>query len=195
MTQLATRLEPKEIIVRPGKAVTIRPLVKEDAPELLKLFQRVPGYDRFYLKDEVTSQTVIEGWCENIDIKRVLPIVAVADEEIIAEGTLHRKRHPARRHVGEIRIVVDPRYRGRGVGTHLIYYLLELAYAQQIERVLFELVSEHEEPAHRVAQEVGFRPVAVLRDHVRDITGLSHDLILMELDLKSWYDVDLASSY
>ncbi|MBI2888278.1 MAG: N-acetyltransferase [Chloroflexi bacterium] len=195
MTQLVTLPQAKEIVIRPGKTVTIRPLAKEDASGLLELFRRVPGYDRFYLKDDVTSKEVIVGWCSHIDLLRVIPYVAETDGEIIGEATLHRRRLPARRHVGEIRVVVDPRYRGRGLGSHLIYHLLEIAYAQQMERVLLELVSEHEEPALRVAREIGFKPAAVLRDHVRDMSGLSHDLVVMELDLKSWYDVDRASNF
>lgn len=195
MTQLVTLPQAKEIVIRPGKTVTIRPLAREDAPALLELFRRVPGYDRFYLKDDVTSKEVIDGWCSHIDLLRVIPYVAETEGVIIGEATLHRRRHPARRHVGELRVVVDPRYRGRGLGTHLIYHLLEIAYAHQMERVLLELVSEHEEPALRVAREIGFKPAAVLRDHVRDMSGLSHDLVLMELDLKSWYDVDRASNF
>src|SRR3990172_5432357 len=137
MTQATISFQPREIVVRPGQSVKLRLLQPEDAPTLLRFFQRIPGHDRFYLKDDVTSSRVIEDWCANIDLKRVIPLVAEIEGEIVADGTLHRRRHPARRHIGEIRFVVDPRYRGRGLGTHLIYQLLELAYSNQMEKIVF----------------------------------------------------------
>jgi len=195
MTQATISFQPREIVVRPGQSVKLRLLQPEDAPALLRFFQRIPGHDRFYLKDDVTSSRVIEDWCVNIDLKRVIPLVAEIEGEIVADGTLHRRRHPARRHIGEIRFVVDPRYRGRGLGTHLIYQLLELAYSNQMEKIVFELIPGQEEAAIRVAREIGFKTVAVFRNHVRDISGLSHDLMVLELDLESWYQVDEASQF
>lgn len=195
MTQVTTSFQSREIVVRPGQSVKLRLLQPGDAPALLRFFQRIPSHDRFYLKDDVTSLQVIESWCANIDLKRVIPLVAEIEGEIVADGTLHRRRHPARRHVGEVRIVVDPRYRGRGLGTHLIYQLLEFAYDNQMEKVVFELIPGQEEPAIRVAREIGFKSAAVFRSHVRDISGLSHDLMVLELDLGSWYEVDEASNF
>jgi len=195
LTQSVATLEPKEIVLRSGKAMKLRRLQPNDAQALFDFFQEVPGYDRFYLRDDVTSRAVIDDWCAHIDPLRVLPLVAVVDGSIIAEGTLHRRRHPGRRHIGEIRIVVDPKYRGRGLGTHIMHQLLEHAYAQQMERVIIELVSGKEEPAIRVAREVGFRRVAEFKGHIRDMDGNYHDLLVLEMDLKTWYQVDEASNF
>ena len=43
------------------------------------------------------------------------------------KGTLHHRRAGARQHIGEVRIVVDPAYRNRGVGRGLLHKLIELA--------------------------------------------------------------------
>ena len=195
MTQLVATLEPKDIVLRSGKAMKLRQLRPNDAQALFDFFQEVPSYDRFYLRDDVASRAVIEDWCAHIDPLRVLPLVVEVDGNIVAEGTLHRRRHAVRRHIGEIRIVVDPKFRGRGLGTHLMHQLLEHAYGQQMERVIIELVAGKEEPAIRVAREIGFRKVAEFKGHIRDMDGIYHDLQVLEMDLKSWYQVDEASNF
>ena len=44
------------------------------------------------------------------------------------------------------------------------------------------------EPASKslrgTAQIVGFVPIGSLRDHVREIDGTAHDLVILELDVK-----------
>jgi len=84
------------------------PLAAEDSVPLLNFFRRVPAEERHYLKEDVTSPEVILAWTSNIDPSRVIPIVALVGDEIVADATLHRSRSRARHHIGEIRIVVDP---------------------------------------------------------------------------------------
>ena len=51
-----------------------------------------------------------------MDLSKVIPIVAVVGVAIVADATLHLNRTPARQHLGEFRVVVDPAYREVGLG-------------------------------------------------------------------------------
>lgn len=164
-----------------GDEVTIRPMVPEDRDRLLEFFRRIPEEERFYLKEDVTSARVIQQWAENLDYGRTLPLLAFKGERIVADATLHHRRAGARRHVGEVRIVVDPAYRNRGIGRALLHRLIEIARDKGLERLVFEVVAQKEEAARRTAQVLGFVPVAVLMHHVRDMDGTPHDLVIMEL--------------
>ncbi len=164
-----------------GDEVTIRPMVPEDRDRLLEFFRRIPEEERFYLKEDVTSARVIQRWADDLDYSRTLPLLAFKGERVVADATLHQRRAGARRHVGEVRIVVDPAYRNRGIGRALLHRLIEIARDKGLERVVFEVVAEKEEAARRTAQVLGFVPVAVLVHHVRDINGTPHDLVIMEL--------------
>ena len=164
-----------------GDQYAVRPMVATDEAALLDFFRRVPDADRFYLKEDVTSPEVIGRWFEHLDYGRVLPLVATKDERIIGDGTLHHSRSGARRHVAEVRVVVDPDYRNLGVGRGLLRCLADLAHQRDIEKLRFEIVAEMEEPARRAAQIVGFVPVAVLHGHVHDLDGTPRDLVIMEL--------------
>jgi len=184
---------PKQIMLLDGTVVSVRPLEPKDQAALLHFFHRVPEEDRFYLKENVTAPEVIHRWTHEIDFERVLPLVAVNQSgEIIADATLHRSRSPARRHMGELRIVVDPAYREQGLGTRLIRELLDVATDLGLERAIFELVAHREEAAIEAAIRTGFSRVASLKGWVKDIYGNPQELVLLELLLTErrpwwWY--------
>lgn len=180
---------PKTIMLRDMTEVIIRPLSESDKIALLSFFQRIPEEERYYLKENVTSPGVIQNWTADIDYRRVFPIVAVHGEQIIADATLHRSRAPARQHLGEIRVVVDPAYREVGLGGRLIRELIDVATELGLHKVTFELVADQEDAAISAAGSAGFREAAVLKEHVRDMWGNYQDVVVMELPLndKFWW--------
>jgi L-amino acid N-acyltransferase YncA len=174
---------PTVYLTEDNKDITIRPMLPTDKDALLDFFRRVPQIDRFYLKEDVTLPRVIERWAESLDYSRVLPLLAIMDGKIVGDGTLHHRRAGARRHIGEVRIVVDPGYRNRGVGRGLLHKLVEIAQDKSVEKLMFEVVVDTEAAAKHTAQVLGFVPVAVLPAHVKDYSGQTHDLMIMELRL------------
>jgi L-amino acid N-acyltransferase YncA len=172
---------PTVQLTKSGEQITIRPMTPQDKDALLAFFRRIPAEDRYYLKEDVTSPKVIEQWAQRLDYSRALPLLALKGSRIIADGTLHHRRAGARRHIGEVRVVVDPEFRNQGVGRGLLHKLIEIAKDKGIEKLLFEIVADKEGAAQQTAKILGFAPVAALRDHVHDIDGKPHDLIVMEL--------------
>ena len=175
---------PREATLNDGRQVTIRPLRSDDADALLQFFLRTPEEDRFYLNNDVTSPEVIAEFTRNISLDVAIPLVAVSDDKIVADSTLHRSRRAARRHIGELRIVVDPDYRGRGLGARLIHELIQLGVDLELERLVFELVDRRETPAIQAARAAGFEVVATLDGRVRDIYGIMQSLVILELTLE-----------
>ena len=172
---------PTVYLTEDSQQITIRPMAPSDEKGLLDFFRRIPQEDRFYLKEDVTSPEVIHRWAENLDYSRALPLLAIMDGKIVADGTLHHLRAGARRHIGEVRVVVDPAYRNRGVGRGLLNKLVDLARDKGVEKLMFEVVADTEEAAKHTAQVLGFVPIAALPGHVKDYCGNHHDLIIMEL--------------
>ena len=175
---------PTVRLTRDGEQMTVRPLVPDDKQALLEFFRGIPEEERFYLKDDVTSSSVIDQWIERMDYSRVLPLVATRDGKIIADATLHHGRAGARKHTGEIRVLVLPQHRDQGVARTLLRELIQIASGRGLEKLVFEVVAGIEESARYMAQIVGFVPIGSLRDHVRDIDGTAHDLVILELDVK-----------
>jgi L-amino acid N-acyltransferase YncA len=189
MTMTPVRTYPKHLtLARSDTSVMVRPLQSGDSPKLQEFFLRVPEEDRFYLKEDVTSPDVVEDWVEHIDYRRVLPLVALVDGDIVADASLHRSRSGARRHIGEIRIVVDPRYRNQGLGTMMLRELVDIAYDNGVESLVFELIEGEEDKAIEVAERMGFTRVATLPRFSKDTEGNEHNVAVMLLPLWDWLE-------
>ncbi len=181
---------PKDIMLRDGDKVSVRPLQPDDKVRLLEFFERIPEEERYYLKENVASAKVVHGWTVNMDLTKVIPIVAVSNNAIVADATLHLNRTPARCHLGEVRVVVDPAYREVGLGGRLIREILDIAASLGLTKVIFELVAQREMEAVCAAERVGFKEVATLEDRVKDFWGNYQDLIVLEIpvaDRERWW--------
>ena len=176
---------PSTATLYDGERVTLRTLKPGDKDALLSFFLRVPEEDRFYLNSDVASPEVIAEFTERIDLDQAIPLVAVTGDRILADATLHRSRRAARRHVGEVRVVVEPEYRRRGLGVRLIHELIQVGRDLDLHSLVFELVTGHQQDAINAAQGAGFEEVAVLRGRVLDIHGSPQDLIVLERTLNA----------
>ena len=163
---------PTVYLTADGAQMSIRPMVPEDQGALLDFFRSIPPEDRFYLKEDVTDPKIIARWAQTLDYSRALPLLAFLDGKIVGDGV--------RQHIGEVRVVVAPAYRNRGVGRGLLHQLIDIAGDQGLKQLLFEVVADTEQTARHTAQVLGFVQVAVLPAHVRDSSGNPHDLIIME---------------
>ena len=179
---------PKDVALRDGTLCVLKPMTPQDGDALLSFFQRVPGEDRFYLKEDVTDPQVIRRWAQELDYDRALPLLAWANGNVVADGTLHRSRANARRHVGQIRIAVDPEYRARGLGTAILHELAMIANENGLDRLLLEAVAGKEAQAIEAAEHAGFVRVGVLPGHAKDIEGHPLDIVLLEMPLGKWLE-------
>ncbi len=169
------------------RRITVRPMVAGDEKALLDFFRRVPAEDRRYLKDDVTDASVIHRWARTLDYSRVLPLLALDGDRVVGDGTLHQGRALARKHLGEVRVVIDPEWRSQGVGRTLLSDLVEIAKAQDraLEKITFEVVADAEQAAQKAARALGFKPVAIFSSHVKYFDGQPHDLIVLELEVNA----------
>ena len=179
---------PRKVTLRDGTEVVLKPMVAEDRDALLKFFQLIPAADRYYLRDDVASPQVIDRWARELDYDRVLPLLAWVGTRIVADGTLHRQRAGGRQHIGELRLVVDPEHRQRGVDTAIIHDLVSMVHGSLLERVFMEVVAEGEGQAVEALQWLGFRKLAVLPRYARNMDGRVHDVVIYDLSLDNWLD-------
>jgi L-amino acid N-acyltransferase YncA len=81
-------------------------------------------------------------------------------------------------HVGELRLVVDPGQRGRGLGRDLARWAVLQALECGLMKLFVEVVAE-QDGAVAMFQALGFHAEGLLRDHVRDRNGEFRDLVLL----------------
>jgi GNAT superfamily N-acetyltransferase len=174
---------PAVVLAEDMEQVIVRPMQASDEQALLDFFRRIPEQDRMHLKEDVTSEHVIHRWATEINFNRTIPLLAFVSDRVVADGTLHHRRAGTRKHIGEIRVVVEPEFRNKGVGRALVRRLIEMARDEGIEKLVFELVEDGEQAARHTAKLLGFVPIAVLAGHSRDSFGNRENVIIMELDV------------
>ena len=182
--ELALQKFPKDIRLKDGSKFKLRPLRKDDEKAFHEFFLSVPAQERMFIKHRVTEPEVIRDWCRNIDLGRNLPLLALANGKIVADATLHQQLGGWKRHIGRISILVLPEFRGRGLARAMITEMIDLARQAGLEKLEAEFIGEQESAAKTFAL-LGFSKLLRLDDYVKDMQAITHDYILMGLDLKT----------
>jgi L-amino acid N-acyltransferase YncA len=173
---------PKIWVLDDGTKVALRPMVQHDRDRLALFFKRIPIEDLRFLKDDVTDTGVIDQWCQSLNYDRVLPLVAEFNGRIIADASLHRRKAGWRRHLGGVRVVVDPEFRHKGLASRLIDELVSIAGKEGLDRLYAEIPAD-DQAAIEVFQARGFTHVALFERDILDLAGKHHDLALFHLEL------------
>ena len=169
---------PKQVTLRDGTEITLRLMVEEDEDRLLEFFRAVPDEDRIFLADDVTNRAVIRKWVQELNYDKVLPVLAEKDGKIIADVTLKTYRMGWMRHIGEVRCVVALEYRRLGLATLMVDRLIERAVLMGLDKIIFRAM-DTQVSAIKAMESIGFTREARLKDHVTDLRGRPHDLIIL----------------
>jgi RimJ/RimL family protein N-acetyltransferase len=97
---------------------------------------------------------------------------------VVGCGTLVRDPHSWSPHVGEIRMVVSLDVRGQGVGRALSQETFALALGAGLEKLSVQMTVD-QQAAIALFESLGFKAEALLRDHVRDVDGKKHDIVVL----------------
>ena len=175
---------PREVKLKDGSKCRLRPLRKDDEKGFHEFFLAVPEAERMFIKHRVTEADVIRNWCQNIDLGRNLPLLAFMDGKIVGDATLHQQLGGWKRHIGRVSVLVHPKYRGRGLAKTLVSEIVSIARHLGLERVEAEFIGE-QETAIKMFALLGFSNLLRLEGYVKDMQAISHDYVLMGLNLKT----------
>ena len=139
-------------------------------------FGDLPEGDRTFVKEELTDADTIASFARpNPHAWRWIALDA--NGSVLGFVALLRLSGWSD-HVGEIRLVVHPNPRGRGVGRGLARHALLQAVHVGLSKVVVEVVAEQQSAA-AMFTALGFEGEALLRDHIRDRSGQLRDLIML----------------
>jgi len=175
---------PKKIKLKNGKNAVLRQLKAEDEKEFHELFQSIPEPERMFIKHRVQDIKVIRDWCKNIDIGRNLPLLGLVGDKIVGVATLHQQLGGWKRHIGRVSVLVHPEFRGIGLARALVAEITDIARRAGLERVEAEFIGG-QEAAIKMFALLGFSQLLMLEDYVKDMQAISHDYVLMGLELKT----------
>ncbi len=177
----------KEIELKSGHKIKVRPMVPEDEKPLFDFFQNLPDELLMFVRHNVRDPEVIREWVEHLNYERVLPLLAIHDEKIIADVTLHRIPHGWKRHIGQVRIVVSPEYQGQGLATAMLNEVVGLSAELGLEKLWAEVPLDSV-AAIKAFRNAGFGCKAVIEGLVKDVKGNNVDILIMVCDIQRYYD-------
>ena len=153
----------------------IREPSPDDLDAVLAFFERVPESERTFFKEQVLDRATVEGWLTADRGRRAL---AFDDDGRVVGYVAVVRLSGWSDHVGDVRLVVDPDQRGKGLGRTLARWALLQALDAGLTKLTVEVVAE-QEGAVAMFGGLGFTAEGLLRDHVRDRDGQLRDLVLL----------------
>jgi GNAT superfamily N-acetyltransferase len=166
---------PQEAALRDGRRVLIRPFTERDTEGVYDLFQRLPADTRRFAWDRIDDRALVESWGRNLDYAKVFPLLAVDGQKVVADATLHRREGGPLRLVGRVKWLIDPEYRGVGLGTLLVHHFVNHARANGLRYLTCMLISDLESDAVETLEGLGFDSF-VIPGYGTDPDGNQHDM-------------------
>ena len=168
---------PKRIETESG-TVEVRKMIAPDAAAVLAFAKALEPHDLLFMRRDIRQPRVVAAWQREIDGGQFDTILAWRGDTIVGCGTVVRDPLSWSAHVAEIRVVVSDHMRGMGLGAHLVQETFRLALVGGAEKVFAQMTTDQQAPI-ALFEGLGFRPEAILRDHVRDASGMTWDLVVL----------------
>lgn len=182
-SSMSTRLATYRNIVtlRDGTRVLLRMLEPADKERLQTMFAQTGDDDMKYMRDNVKDPAVIQRWIDELDYNRVLPLVALVNDDIVGDMTLHLGNGPYR-HKAEVRVFLAKPYRYRGLGTAMLRILIDIAKKLNLYLLTAEIVANRTADI-QAFQGFGFQLQAMLPGYFMLPDAETHDVSLLMLQL------------
>ena len=156
---------------------TIRPMVPSDEAAVLAFANQLPVRDLLFLPRDIRHPKVVRAWVEEMESGSYTTLLALEGNVVIGCGTVAKDILSWSGHVAEIRCVLSPAARGRGVGLKLIQATFRIALLSGAEKIIAQMTTD-QAGAMSSFEGLGFTPEAILRDHVKDEAGTCYDLVV-----------------
>jgi L-amino acid N-acyltransferase YncA len=176
-----SRAYPRKVSLG-GEMVTLRPMNGMDRTVLLAFSRALPAHDLLFLPVDITRPAVIDAWVDAIERGAVTTLLADRDGVVQGYAAVDRGQLDWSPHVAELRVLVAGAMRGKGLGRLLTQEAFALALELGIEKMVAQMTVD-QKGAIAVFEGMGFRPEALLRNHVKDREGKTHDLLVLSHDV------------
>ncbi|MFH1842421.1 MAG: hypothetical protein ABIF77_04385, partial [bacterium] len=123
----------KTVTLKNSTDVQIRDLTENDVDRSLTFFRNLPPNERIYLRNDVTRREVVEERIRIMSSGRIRRLVAIHDDQIVADGSLESEGYSWKGHVSELRILVAPAFRHQSLGMLLARDLYLIAASKKVE--------------------------------------------------------------
>jgi RimJ/RimL family protein N-acetyltransferase len=181
------RTYPRDARLKRGKTFSLRLLEPGMRDTVIEFARSLPKSDILFLRMDITEPRNVDEWLKNIAAGRTLTVAAWDGDKLAGYASLHHNEVLWTRHVGEIRTIVGSDYRGIGLGARLVEEIFEIAKEMGLKKITAQMTAD-QKGARGTFERAGFRPEALLTDHVIDNDGKTHDMLIMSYDIEGFND-------
>ncbi len=161
--------------------IAIRAPGRSDADGLARFAAAMPPHDLLFLARDIREPKVLDAWLTAQEQGQIASLVAIAEGEVVATIAALSDRFSWSPHVWDVRLLVTPDWRGKGLGRKLLAQIVTDAIAAGAGKLTARMTPD-QTGAITLFEECGFRAEAMLRDQVKAADGSLHDLAVLSLD-------------
>jgi L-amino acid N-acyltransferase YncA len=161
-----------------NRQVTLRYMTSDDKAAVLAFARSLPEHDLLFLRRDITEESAVDAWINEIAEGVMVTVIATAANAVLGYASIERSRLRWSAHVAELRVLISESLRGKGLGRTLTQEAFAIALAGGIEKMVAQMTLD-QKGAIATFEGIGFRPEALLRDHVKDRAGNKHDLLVL----------------
>ena len=177
MSSTEKRSYPRHIATEAGN-IEFRLMAQADEAAVLDFARHLPVHDLLFLPRNISEPKVLTAWVKEIERGAITSLLAVKAGKVVGCGTIVCDPHSWSPHVGGIRMVVSMDVRGLGVGRALSQETFALALGMGLEKLVVQMTVD-QTGAIAIFEGLGFKAEALLRDHVKDLEGRKHDIVVL----------------
>ncbi len=163
----------------------IRRMAESDSAALLAYAQSLPRHDIVYMRRNISTEVGIEKWFRALANGLIFSFAAVQDDKIVGYSSINLTGLDWSSHIADLRVSVSPDARQSGLGRVLVREAFRLAVTLGIEIVRASMTPD-QKGARALFEELGFRNEAIMKDHVKDLDGEYHDLLVMAVNVDAF---------
>ncbi len=176
---------PRSVQIADGEA-ELSPMKREDSDAMLAFAESLPVHDLLFLRRNITHPKVLSAWSDEIENGSIVSLIAREGGDIIGCSAVVRDELSFSPHVGELRVLVSPKGRDRGLGRILIQECFLIALGLKLQKLTAQMTVD-QKGAIAVFEEMGFTAEALLKEHVRDADGTYHDIVVLSHDVARFH--------
>ena len=173
---------PRTVEIKEGEVVLDLMTPTAEA-EVLAFANTLPAHDLLFLRRDITEPKVLSAWAKQLETGEITSLLARWGEEILGCTAVVQDEHSWSPHVGELRVLVAPAGRDRGLGRILIQESFLIALSLGLEKLTAQMTPD-QTGAINVFEEMGFKAEALLKDQVLDQAGEKHDIVILSHDVE-----------
>ncbi len=185
-TDVIKRTYPWQTAIN-GVEISFRLMEPPDGEKILAFARALPDHDLLFLRMDITRPECVDEWVDNIKRGRTITILAENGDELLGYASLHHNEVLWTRHVGEIRVLLNPDLRGFGLGKILANEVFAIAKDKGLQKVMVQMTTD-QRGARGMVESLGFRSEALLADFVMGRDGRTYDLLIMSYDVTGFSD-------